>query len=77
MDLVAMEGGSMASVPARLLHGEGRGREAHVALRQPRIHNLDNCAVVVLLLRGWHWRMKQLPARPDVPLATPTGGGTG
>jgi hypothetical protein len=30
MDLAAMEGGTMASVPARLLHGKGPRCNAHM-----------------------------------------------
>ncbi len=73
IDLAAMEGGSMASVPARLLY---RGADAkliwNVAFRQPWIHTSDHRAVVVLLLRGWHGKIKQYcQRRQTFPLQLP------
>jgi hypothetical protein len=61
MDLVAAEGGTVASFPARLLHGQGWGHKLFwgVALRRPRIHDLDHRAVVALILRGRPGQLKR------------------
>jgi hypothetical protein len=80
MDLAAMDGGSMASVPARLLHGKGRGCEAHrecgiPTASDPYFGSLHCCCVAS---EGIAWVDEAIPlAPPDIPLTTPTGGGAG
>jgi hypothetical protein len=60
MDLATTEGGTLASVPTRLLHGLGQRPEAfsHVAFWKPRFLTSDHRAVVASIVRRRHGRLK-------------------
>jgi hypothetical protein len=80
MTLAAMKGGTLASVPARLLFGLGQRHKAVLqcgvpAALVPHIRPLGCCRVNY---KGTTWRTDTLSLTPPLdPPATPPSGGTG
>jgi hypothetical protein len=80
MDLAAAEGGTLASFPARLLHGQGWGHKTFPGHCVPAALDLwlGSQSRRCINLEGTARLVEALPLRPPaVPSATPTGGGAG